>query len=660
MTEKTLFIHAGGSKTGSSAIQNFLELNFTQLESFGYAYENRANLKDINDISSGNGELLLCTLLSEISTNNEIDKVLLSYFLVHNNAICSSESLQHLTISNWRKFKSSLDRLNLKVKIIFFIRDVIPFLNSAYDQMIKRHGEIRQFDQFCLDEQWHHYSALRNIAFIFPKENIQLIHYDSFNKNIITTFLDTVLGVNLIDITQVQNQRKVNRSLTYDERDILLKVNNIFGDLYSAELSDLLIYKNPSLENNPVRLNKHTYRLVMERFQEEVKWVNNVFFLDQSIVTVLPIETSLNETPKIKEVSDNKLLIQVLEWSFKKIQTVNVETEQRMLDKMNYMKSIGQIHAGKIYPDVPNDFDPVAYLLINEDVLNFGMDPITHYKSYGRYEDRQWRFINNSVQSHIDPSKKLFFMMIPNTVGPLLKELLANQFKPEQILMHDQPDLEWPINRISEQIKFVSGPINYIDFKEKTELLDFKVVTCLRQPLKQIIAQISHYRHYADAANNLAFEACTKEIQLLALKLAKLDLASPVALTALYNSLSLQELVIFDNPQIRFLTKNLGDQGKKVGIKELELAMRNLKSIDVVGDVDDMKAFINAVTKVMDWSSLDNVVSEKDDSEKYGMDSNNLDIANALWPFIRYDIALYSQRESFLCKPSELIDGRKD
>ena len=279
MNEKTLFMHAGGSKTGSSAIQDFLELNTTKLENLGYAYQNRANIEH-NHISSANGEILFKTLFSLISTDNEVDRLLLSFFGEQNNAICSSELFQHLTDQGWKNLFFSLDRLNIKVKIIFFIRNVISFLNSAYDQMIKGHGEVRPLDQFYLEEEWYHITALRNMITIFPKGNIKVLHYDSLKTNLIESFLDVVLDVNLLEFSHEELHKKVNRSLTTEERDILLKVNSAIGDIYSFELSSLLIYSNPNPNPDcqPIVVKKDIYELVRERYEDDINWVNDIFF----------------------------------------------------------------------------------------------------------------------------------------------------------------------------------------------------------------------------------------------------------------------------------------------------------------------------------------------------------------------------------------------
>ena len=354
------------------------------------------------------------------------------------------------------------------------------------------------------------------------------------------------------------------------------------------------------------------------------------------IETVVKIEDTNNDVHRL-----------ALDWALKKLETIRNEIELRLL---NSFSNAAQSDSEISHSNLPPDFSSVSYLLLNPDIRRANVNPVNHYIKVGKSENRIYRFPKKSDQLQVNTSqKKLFFMTIPGTIGPLVKQILANQFKSDQIVVDAQSYSEWQINSPSDQIKFVSGAINYIEFKEQTEWLDYKLITCIRNPLEQIISLISHYRRYADEGNNLAFEACSKDIQLLALKLAKLDLASPAALYDLYKNLSNQELVILDNPQIRHLTKKLGITGQKIGLTDLEFAFQNLKKIDVVGDAGDLQTFISTVSEEMDWSVLDTVTKANDDIENYGMDINNPAVVNALSLFIKYDIALYSQRAQFLC-----------
>jgi len=394
MTDKTLFIHAGGAKTGSSALQNFFHLNASRLESLGFAYENRLHIEHDYEIGSANGMLLYKILSSAAPTDNEIDSLVLSYFGQCNNAICSSEFFAEFDSHSWKKLFESSMRLGVKLKVIFYVRNVIPFLLSAYDQIIKRHGGHKSFDEWVEKATWQHGKALRIIAGELPQSSIQVFHFDHIRKNLIRGFLD-ILGIySSSEVDPIDQKRQVNRSLTSEEREALITVNKTLGAAYSKELSELLIYADPNARGEPVSYNKTTADSLQDCYNTEVNWVNNTFFNGQAVVSVLPTQP-VKKAPSIKLETEPKqkgnVERLVLGWTLEKLKTIKDETEQTIAEAVRV--SI-QNNTGKFHPDIPADFDVLAYLLLNRDVLHAGVDPIQHYIDYGKNEGRVYKFLN--------------------------------------------------------------------------------------------------------------------------------------------------------------------------------------------------------------------------------------------------------------------------
>ncbi|MGJ0486930.1 MAG: hypothetical protein ACR65R_20685 [Methylomicrobium sp.] len=397
MTDKTLFIHAGGAKTGSSALQNFFHLNASKLESLGFAYENRLHIEHEHEIGSANGMLLYETVLSPTSTDDEIDNAMSSYFGGCNSAICSSEFFAELDISGWKKLFESSIRLGVKLKVIFYVRNVIPYLLSAYDQIIKRHGGDELFDEWVKKAIWQHGKALRTMANVLPKSIIHVIHFDHVRANLIRGFLD-ILGVDSsFEIDPKDQKRQVNRSLTNEERNALIAANKILGAAYSKELSELLIYANPNATGEPAEYTKATIDSLLDNFNTEVNWVNSVFFNKKAVVSVLPTKPAkkilhlkfLGKKSKIKPKEKINLEKLLLGWALEKLKTVQDETEQTLMETV---KVAEQNSSRKFHPDLPTDFDVLAYLLINRDILHAGVDPIQHYIDYGKNEGRFYKF----------------------------------------------------------------------------------------------------------------------------------------------------------------------------------------------------------------------------------------------------------------------------
>ena len=75
---KKIIFHIGGAKTGSSALQNFLEMNFELMEKFGFAYENRQNITSKYEITGGNGHFLFNSLKENVA-DEKLDHILTSF-----------------------------------------------------------------------------------------------------------------------------------------------------------------------------------------------------------------------------------------------------------------------------------------------------------------------------------------------------------------------------------------------------------------------------------------------------------------------------------------------------------------------------------------------------------------------------------------------------
>lgn len=396
MTDRTLLIHAGGSKTGSSALQNFFEINVSRLESFGFAYENSRHIEHEYEIGSGNGLLLYEQLSSMTITDNEIDRLVSSYFGQCNNAICTSEFFAELDAHGWKKLFESSTRLGVKLKVIFYVRNVISFFLSGYDQIIKRHGEYELFDEWVEKATWQHGKALQIMASVLPRSSIQVLHFDSERANLIKGFFNIIDVDASCEINAPDQKRQVNRGLTNEEREVLITVNKTLGAGYSKEVSELLIYADPNARGEPVSYHKTTADSLLDRYNTEVNWVNNTFFNGQTVVSVLPIKpvkAALDLKPKTEPEQKGNVEKQVLNWALEKLKTIKDETEQAITEAV---RAANQKNSGKFPPDIPADFDVLAYLLLNRDVLHAGVDPIQHFTNYGRNEGRAYKFLKEA------------------------------------------------------------------------------------------------------------------------------------------------------------------------------------------------------------------------------------------------------------------------
>lgn len=61
---------------------------------------------------------------------------------------------------------------------------------------------------------------------------------------------------------------------------------------------------------------------------------------------------------------------------------------------MNALNDTAQNDSGKFHPEDPVDFDSLAYLVLNPDVLHVGVDSIQHFIDFSKRDERAYKFLN--------------------------------------------------------------------------------------------------------------------------------------------------------------------------------------------------------------------------------------------------------------------------
>lgn len=385
--QRTLLVHAGGSKTGSTAIQNFCELHADRLLGAGVYYGRRLGIGSKYQMGSGNGFPLYQALAS--GQLNDVMELTQSHSAQGRLCLCSSEYFAHASVDQWALLKKCCDQSGLELRVIIYVRNVIPFLQSAYDQAIKRHGESACFAAWSENAAWQHAQALQALASVFDPQAITVAHYDTSSATLIRSFFGFIGIASALEIGVDDESRTVNRSLTSTERAALRRINGVLGDMVSPELSDHLIYQRPELKIQAEAIDLPTIDRLVARFGPDVQWINQVFFAGRQQLAVLPHSEPSGAAVPDAVGPDFELertcLIDIADWCVSKLKGARdggidfVANRLRNIDWHNGGHSL-----------VPADFDPVAYLLFNPDVLVAGAPPYEHFILAGHQEGRRY------------------------------------------------------------------------------------------------------------------------------------------------------------------------------------------------------------------------------------------------------------------------------
>jgi len=274
---KHLYLHIGLGKTGSSALQSWLSLNAKRICDQGFDYADLAPDAKSGAISSGNGDELLAACRGNDWA--EVQRLLNEvYFFTGKNdkAIVSCELFQGMTEGRIQYLRELCDENGIQVTIIAFVRSIYEKAYSAYLQGLKRGGNDHLFG-----DKPSEINSSSNIDFIKRYyiqfgERVQVLNYDHVKDDVYKAFADLV-GFSIEKFKVID--KKINRSVTREEADVLRAMNGLHGGEFSTQISDHMISRLPDLKTEA-----HYIPEIVEKVREKsagnINWINRQFKLD--------------------------------------------------------------------------------------------------------------------------------------------------------------------------------------------------------------------------------------------------------------------------------------------------------------------------------------------------------------------------------------------
>ena len=137
----------------------------------------------------------------------------------------------------------------------------------------------------------------------------------------------------------------------------------------------------------------------MVRHNDDVEWLNKTFFNGKQIVEVSSSNLSSESITAHERQSIDHL---VMDWCIKKLGSSSPDDARKFI--LNRISAIDWGNSSN--PAIPNDFDPVAYLINNFDLLNSGSLPYKHYIELGVNEKgRKYTLPNKNEHGQKSVSK---------------------------------------------------------------------------------------------------------------------------------------------------------------------------------------------------------------------------------------------------------------
>lgn len=391
LTRKPLLIvHVGPGKTGSSAIQRYLLGNAGELASRRILYPLGAdglelapftgNALDLARLLTGSQEDLMAAA-------GAIDDELARYESLARRDNCdtvivSSEFFGNVDSSGFELFKK-LAAPRFDLRIVAMIRDPYWWLWSAWGQGVKRGGESESFRDFLPKHQSFFFDVILQLIKCF--DDVRLVAYSE--DRLIEDF-GRATGVDLSGLG-VGMPPRLNRSLSKDELAVLLLVNRTFADpVLSTHISNSMLAKSPDAV--PYRYYDRELADLVRRSNAEALAAAQPRIVNPE-VPIIETDTGFERNVEPDDLAnlatqfDADLLKGIL-------RSIRVAWGQQSGLALRTLQ--GKARRPAQLPDaaeeLPPDFNEIEYLLLNEDVLLAGADPVEHYFQHGRDEGRPY------------------------------------------------------------------------------------------------------------------------------------------------------------------------------------------------------------------------------------------------------------------------------
>lgn len=279
--KRTLYLHIGIHKTGTSAIQRFLELNKSRLYENGYIYR-VPKLYDYDRstrIKNSNGEEVV------IESHRIYPKLRNGVFLHGNSGDSDEVNLKRLrkglaVVGKWFEEKPNViltdegvsrewsrwnfleitkeysQKKGVDIKIIVFLRKQDDFLDSYYRQEVKGHFPTESWDSFLSGSAnsdvipTNFEKMLSFFSDIFGKENITVIPYEpglwaKNGESIYSVFLN---AIGIKDQKPYEIPRgAANESTNYSQTEIMRIINRLVEADKPLKFKTKSFFKNASV-----------------------------------------------------------------------------------------------------------------------------------------------------------------------------------------------------------------------------------------------------------------------------------------------------------------------------------------------------------------------------------------------------------------------------
>ena len=271
---KTIVLHIGLPKTGSSALQSFFANNAETFRRHGVHYPNHPSQDDARNgrVTSGNAPGLY--LKTQQRRAHEFFEATTRHADDCATLLLSSEFLGKLEPADITHLVAARPT-DWDLKVICFVRDVYPLLWSTYGQNVKGGGLTVSFAERLrhLKEPYSHGKTLTEWSSWLTAGQLRAFHYESHATSLMKTVTEEIQVP--YSVCEPVAER-VNRGLAPVEVEVLRSLNASHKGWLSKEISDALLDRSDLSPHLPYY--DDAVDFVTKKYQGVVQEINERFF----------------------------------------------------------------------------------------------------------------------------------------------------------------------------------------------------------------------------------------------------------------------------------------------------------------------------------------------------------------------------------------------